>query len=73
MRWRRNLAKLVALFLRPKTMDELEEEIHIHLQMEEQENLESGMSPKEARHAALRRFGNVALAQQRRGLAMAPA
>lgn len=46
-------------------MDELEEEIHAHLQMEEQENLESGMSPEEARYAALRRFGNVALAQQR--------
>src|SRR5215469_16759960 len=33
--------------------------------MEEQENLESGMSPEQARHAALRRFGNVALAQQK--------
>ena len=65
MSWRRDLAKFVALFRHPKTMDELEEEIHAHLQMEEQENLESGMSPEEARYAALRRFGNVALAQQR--------
>jgi putative ABC transport system permease protein len=65
MSWRRNLAKLVALFRRPKTMDDLEEEIKTHLQMEEQENLESGMSPEEARHAALRRFGNVTLTQQR--------
>ena len=64
MSWRRDLAKLVALFRRSKTMDELEEEIRSHLQMEEQENLESGMSPEEARYAALRRFGNVALAQQ---------
>jgi len=38
-------------------MDELEEEIRTHLQVEEQENLESGMSPAEARYAALRRFG----------------
>lgn len=65
MSWRRNLAKFVALFRRPKMMDELEEEIRTHLQMEEQENLESGMSPEEARHAALRRFGNVTLAQQK--------
>ena len=65
MSWRRNLAKFVALFRRPKTMDELEEEIRTHLQMEEQENLESGMSSEEARYAAQRRFGNVALSQQK--------
>jgi len=33
--------------------------------MEEQENLESGMSAEEAHYAALRRFGNVTLAQER--------
>jgi predicted permease len=65
MSWRRDLAKVVALFRRPKTTDELEEEIRAHLQMEEQENLESGMSAEEARYAALRRFGNVALAHQK--------
>ena len=65
MSWRRYLAKFVAIFRRPNTMDELEEEIRTHLQMEEQENLESGMSPEEARYAALRRFGNVALTQQK--------
>jgi len=65
MSWRRNLAKFVALFRRPKTIEDLEEEIRTHLQMEEQENRESGMSPAEARDAARRRFGNVALAQQK--------
>jgi putative ABC transport system permease protein len=65
MSWRRDLAKFGALFRRPKTMDELEEEIRTHLQMEEQENLESGMPSAEARYAALRRFGNVTLAQQK--------
>src|SRR5215467_2601400 len=65
MSWRCNLAKLAALFRRPQTMNDLEEEIRTHLQMEEQENLESGMAPDEARYAALRRFGNVALAQQK--------
>ena len=33
--------------------------------MEEQENLESGMAPDEAHYAALRRFGNVTLTQER--------
>jgi putative ABC transport system permease protein len=46
-------------------VDDLEEEIRSHLEMEEQENLESGMPPEEAHYAALRRFGNVTLAQER--------
>ena len=33
--------------------------------IEEQENLEAGMPPDKAHYAALRHFGNVALAEQR--------
>jgi predicted permease len=65
MSWRRHLAKLGALFRRLKLAEDLEAEIRAHIEMEEQENLESGMSPEEARYAALRRFGNVALAEER--------
>ena len=65
MSWRREVTKLGALFRRSKPVDDLEEEIRSHLQMEEQENLESGMTPDEAHYAALRRFGNVTLAQER--------
>ena len=65
MSLRRGFAKFGALFRRSKPVDDLEEEIHSHLQMEEQENLESGMPPDEAHDAALRRFGNVTLAQER--------
>ncbi len=65
MRWHRELAKLGALFRRRKQVDDLAEEIRAHLAMEEQENLESGMPPDEAHYAALRRFGNVTLAQER--------
>jgi len=65
MRWHRELAKLGALFRRSKPVDDLAEEIRSHLRMEEQENLESGMPPEEAHYAALRRFGNVTLAQER--------
>jgi putative ABC transport system permease protein len=65
MGWRREVAKLGALFRRPRPVDDLDEEIRSHLEMEEQENLESGMTPDEAHYAALRRFGNVTLAQER--------
>ena len=65
MSLRRELAKLCALFRRPRPVDDLEEEIRSHLEMEEEENLESGMPPDEAHYAALRRFGNVTLAQER--------
>ena len=65
MRWHRELAKLGALLRRRKPVDDLAEEIRSHLKMEEQENLEFGMPPEEAHYAALRRFGNVTLAQER--------
>src|SRR5208337_121000 len=65
MTLRRGLSKLGALFRRRKPVDDLAEEIRAHLEMEEQENLESGMPPDEAHYAALRRFGNVTLAQER--------
>ena len=63
--WKRQFAKLRAFFARHKPVDDLEEEIRSHLRMEEQENLESGLPPDEAHYAALRRFGNVTLAQER--------
>ena len=65
MSLRQQLAKFDALFRRPKPVDDLEDEIRAHLRMEEQENLESGMSPDEAHYAAMRRFGNVPLTQER--------
>ncbi|HEV2501030.1 MAG TPA: ABC transporter permease [Terriglobia bacterium] len=65
MSWRRELSRLRALFRRPKLADDLKAEIRSHLEMEERENLESGMPPDEARYAALRRFGNVILAEER--------
>jgi putative ABC transport system permease protein len=65
MTLRRELAKLGALFHRRKPGDDLAEEIRAHLEMEEQENLDRGMAPDEAHYAALRRFGNVTLAQER--------
>ena len=65
MSWRREFAELGALFHRSKPVDDLAEEFRSHLTMEEQKNRESGMPPEEAHYAALRRFGNVTLAQER--------
>ena len=65
MSWKRQLAKLGNLLSHGQRAADLEEEIRSHLQMEEQENLESGMPPDEAHYAALRRFGNVTLARER--------
>ena len=38
----------------------MDDELDFHLQMEIAENLRRGMTPEEARSAALRRFGGVA-------------
>ena len=65
MNWRRNFVKISAMFRRQKLADEIDEEVRIHLEMEEQENRERGMAPDEARYAALRRFGNVTQAQEK--------
>lgn len=65
MSWRTQLVKLRQVFRRRVRDGELAEEIRTHLAMEEQENREVGMHPEEAHYAALRRFGNVALVQER--------
>src|SRR6516165_3854102 len=65
MTWRHQIAKLCGLFGRERRTSELREEFCAHLAMEEQENLESGMSSEEAHYAALRRFGNVTWAHER--------
>jgi predicted permease len=40
-------------------LEELDQDIRDHIEMETQENIERGLSPEEARYAALRKFGNV--------------
>jgi predicted permease len=50
--------RLIALFHRRQFDAELEEEIRLHQELREQEQIERGVSPEEARYAAKRRFGN---------------
>jgi putative ABC transport system permease protein len=44
---------------RKRMMADLEQDIRDHIEKETQDNIERGMSPEEARYAALRKFGNV--------------
>jgi hypothetical protein len=64
MSWRREFSKLRWLFRRKEPTSDLEEEIRLHIRMEEQENVERGMSHEEAKYAARRRFGNVRLTRE---------
>jgi predicted permease len=60
----RSLAKLSGLFRAKRIARELDDEIRTHIDMQVTENLEEGMQPDEARHAAHRSFGNVELARE---------
>ena len=59
MQWiRRFWLKLQTLFRRNRSAQRLSEEIQFHLDQQIAENLSAGMSHEEARHAAMRTFGN---------------
>jgi len=42
-----------------RLLNDLDQEIREHIELETQENIDRGMTPEEARYAALRKFGNV--------------
>src|SRR6266852_109365 len=44
---------------RKRMLEELNLDIRDHIESETQDNITRGMSPEEARYAALRKFGNV--------------
>ncbi len=44
---------------RKRMMEALDEDIRDHIERETQDNIERGMSPEDARYAAMRKFGNV--------------
>jgi predicted permease len=49
---------------RRRALDDLDQDIHDHIERETQDNLDRGMSPEEARRQAMLKFGNVALAKE---------
>ncbi|MBC7926273.1 MAG: ABC transporter permease, partial [Bryobacteraceae bacterium] len=58
------LAKLIAVFQKPKLDRELDEELEAHLQLCTEENEKRGMSPGEARRAAMISLGGVEPAKE---------
>lgn len=65
MRWLHRLQiRLTMLYHRDRAAARLEEELNDHLERQTSDNIASGMSPEEARRAALRAFGNPALVRE---------
>ena len=49
---------------RRRMLEELDADIREHIERETQDNVERGMTPEEARYAAMRKFGNVTLVKE---------
>jgi predicted permease len=65
MRWKQELSFIIRRLIHRRRADrELDEEIRAHLEMEIEQNIANGMSHEEARRAAMRTFGSVALAKE---------
>src|SRR5262245_43019336 len=52
------MARLRALFRRESVLQDIEEELRIHVEMETETNIKRGMPPDEARSDALKSFGD---------------
>jgi predicted permease len=60
MTWLREIILRASALFRGRDMDaEMADEIRLHLELRKQANIEAGMPPDEAEHAARRRFGPV--------------
>jgi predicted permease len=64
MRWLRDLTFFLRHLDRRRAEQELDDEIRAHIEIEVQAKIDEGMPPELARRAALRSFGNVALATE---------
>src|ERR1700678_1039154 len=49
---------------RERMMEGLDQDIRNHIEIETQDNIARGMSPEDARHAAMLKFGNVTRAKE---------
>jgi putative ABC transport system permease protein len=64
MAWWQELKYVLRRMDRRRAEKELDEEIRTHIELEIEQNIDGGMSPEQARAAALRAFGNVALSKE---------
>jgi predicted permease len=66
MRWFAQIVfRLKSLFSKRKLDEEISEEVRTHVDLATEANVVAGMTPEDARYAALREFGNVASIQER--------
>src|SRR5580658_3961589 len=62
MAWLSELGRRLAMLFRGERFDrDLQDEMRLHLELRQQQHLAGGLSPKAARAAAERQFGNVTL------------
>jgi predicted permease len=59
------IARLRGLFRRDAILQDIEEEIRLHVEIETQANIDRGMQAEAARYTALRTFGNLASIRER--------
>ena len=60
MNWLRDLARRLGMLIHRRQFDaDLEEEMRLHLELRQEERVQSGMTADDARAAARRRFGNA--------------
>jgi MacB-like periplasmic core domain len=64
MHWWHELKYIMRKLNRRRAEQEAEEEIRTHLELETREKIEAGLSSEDARYAARRAFGSVALATE---------
>ncbi len=70
MAWLSELARRCWMLLRRRQFDaDLEEEMRLHLELKEQEQVQAGLAPSDARYAALRRFGNATVLKEKSHMA----
>jgi hypothetical protein len=66
MDWLSELGRRLWTLMRRRQFDaDLEEEMRLHLELREHEQLQAGLAPRAARQAALRRFGNTTLLREK--------
>src|ERR1044071_1232700 len=64
MRWWQELKFIISRLARRQAEQDLADEIRFHLELEAEKNVADGKSPAEARAAARRAFGSVAIARE---------
>ena len=70
MDWLSELGRRLWMLMHRQQFDaDIEEEMRLHLELREQDQIQAGLSPREARHAASRQFGNAMLLTEKSHMA----